>query len=308
MAFTPKDVMELRNRTGCGMMACKNALTEADGDTEKAIELLREKGLAQQAKKSGRIAAEGLVYSAYDADKKAGAIVEVNIETDFAAQNERFIELVHDVAETVIAANPADLDALKASEIPGKGVTVEAAVQDLFLSLRENMHVRRFARVEGNIVTYVHAGGRIAVLVSFDVDDATAAKPEFQVYAKDVAMQIAAMNPAYLNPEKVPAEVIEGEKEVLKAQIANDPKSANKPANIIEKMVTGKIGKYYKENCLMQQAFVKDDKIDVETYTANTAKELGTSIKVLDYIRYEKGEGIQKKEEDFAAEVAGMMK
>ncbi len=308
MAFTAKDVMSLKERTGCGMMACKEALTAADGDVDKAIEILREKGLAQQAKKSGRVAAEGLSYAAYDADKKVGAVVEVNIETDFAAQNENFIKLVHDIADTVIACNPADVEALKACTLSGSDVTVEAAVQELFLALRENMQIRRFARYEGNLVTYVHGGGRIAVLVKFDVDDATAAKDEFQLYAKDVAMQIAAMNPGYLSSETVPADVIEKEKEVLMAQIANDPKNSSKPPVVIEKMVTGRIGKFYKENCLLQQAFVKDDNIDVATYTENTAKELGTSIQVVDYVRFEKGEGIQKKEDNFAEEVASMIK
>ena len=308
MAFTAKDVMSLKERTGCGMMACKEALTAADGDVDKAIEILREKGLAQQAKKSGRVAAEGLSYAAYDADKKVGAVVEVNIETDFAAQNENFIKLVHDIADTVIACNPADVEALKACTLAGSDVTVEAAVQELFLALRENMQIRRFARYEGNLVTYVHGGGRIAVLVKFDVDDATATKDEFQLYAKDVAMQIAAMNPSYLSSETVPADVIEKEKEVLMAQIANDPKNASKPPVVIEKMVTGRIGKFYKENCLLQQAFVKDDNIDVATYTENTAKELGASIQVVDYVRFEKGEGIQKKEDNFAEEVASMIK
>ncbi len=307
MAFTAKDVQALREKTGVGMMDCKKALVEADGDMDKAVDLLREKGLASAAKKASRVAAEGVV-AAYN-DENAGALVEINCETDFVAKGEPFVNLSNKVAKTVVAAKPADVDALLATKAVDSDKTVEEEVQEVFLALRENMKVRRFALVEGHTATYIHAGGTVGVLVAFDVDDATAAKAEFDAMGKNVAMQVAAMNPSYLDEVSVPAEVLEKEKAILIAQMKEDPKMANKPEMVLAKIVEGKIGKYYKENCLLDQDFVRSDLFDgnVKGYVASVAKELGADIKVTSFVRFEKGEGIEKKKDDFAAEIASMM-
>ena len=303
MAFTAKDVKELRERTGCGMMDCKKALTETDGDFEKAIEYLREKGLAAATKKAGRIAADGMVFATVDKENKLGVVVEVNSETDFVAKNEMFREFVADVASVVAKENPATVEELLTKAMPN-GDTVEAALQEKILVIGENLKIRRFVRYEGPCVAYIHAGGTHGVLVNFEVSDEVFAKPEFEAYGKDIAMQIAAANPSYLNKEEVPAEVLEKEKEILTQQAINE----GKPAAIAEKMVAGRIAKYYKENCLVEQAFVKDDKQSITAYTNATAKALGGDIKIVAFTRYEKGEGIEKKVDDFAAEVAAMSK
>ncbi len=307
MAFTAKDVQALREKTGVGMMDCKKALVEADGDMDKAVDILREKGLASAAKKASRVAAEGVV-AAYS-DATAGALVEINCETDFVAKGEPFVNLSNKVAKTVVAAKPADVDALLATKAVDSDKTVEEEVQEVFLALRENMKVRRFALVEGHTSTYIHAGGTVGVLVAFDVDDATAAKPEFDAMGKNVAMQIAAMNPSYLDEASVPAEVIEKEKGILIAQMKEDPKMANKPEQVLAKIVEGKIGKFYKENCLLNQEFVRSDLFEgaVNGYVNSVAKVLGADIKVTSFVRFEKGEGIEKKEDNFAAEIASMM-
>ncbi len=304
MAFTAKDVQALRAATNCGMMDCKKALTEADGNMEKAIELLREKGLAAVAKKAGRVAAEGVVLAKYDEAKKVAAIIEVNSETDFVAKNESFLKFVEDCADVIIEQNPADLDALMACK--SGEFTVEEMLREKVLVIGENLKIRRFVREEGDIATYIHAGGKIGVMVKFETN--AGGKPEFVELGKDIAMQIAAINPAYLCKEEVPAEVIANEKEILMAQIQNDEKLKNKPAQVMEKMVEGKVGKYYKENCLIEQAFVKDDKVSVGEYVQSVAKNLGCNIKILSYVRFEKGEGIEKKEDNFADEVASMIK
>lgn len=303
MAFTAKDVQALREKTGCGMMDCKKALVETDGNMEAAVDYLREKGLASQAKKADRIAAEGTV-AVYTADG-VGAVVEVNSETDFVANGDGFKALAAEIAQIVAEQNPADVDALLACEKDGS--TVEAKVQELFLAIRENIKVRRFARFEGKVVSYVHAGGKIGVLVNFDTD-ITADNAGLIAAGKNIAMQIAAMNPAYLDQASVPASVIEKEKEILIAQMKEDPKMANKPEAVLGKIVEGKIGKYYKENCLVEQQFVIDGDITVGKYIENTAKELGGEIKLASYVRFEKGEGIEKRVDDFAAEVAAMAK
>ena len=303
MAFTAKDVKELRERTGCGMMDCKKALTETDGDFDKAIEYLREKGLAAATKKAGRIAADGMVFSTVDKENKIGVVVEVNSETDFVAKNEMFREFVADVAAVVAKENPATVEELLTKAMPN-GDTVEAALQEKILVIGENLKIRRFVRYEGPCVAYIHAGGTHGVLVNFEVSDEIFAKPEFEVYGHDIAMQIAAANPTYLNKAEVPAEVLEKEKEILTQQAINE----GKPAAIAEKMVAGRIAKYYKENCLVEQAFVKDDKQTITAYTNATAKELGGDIKIVAFTRFEKGEGIEKKVDDFAAEVAAMSK
>ncbi len=304
MAFTAQDVKNLREQTGCGMMDCKKALTESGGDFDKAVEYLREKGLAAAQKKAGRIAAEGMVYATVCG--KVGVVVEVNAETDFVAKNDMFQTFVKDVANVVAEQNPADVEALLACKM-GED-TVEAALKEKILVIGENIKIRRFERYEGVCAAYIHAGGTHAVLVGFDTSDEIAAKPEFETYGKDIAMQIAAANPRYLCEADVPAEVIEKEKEILLAQIANDPKNANKPDAIKEKMVLGRIGKFYKENCLVDQEFVKDNDLTVAKYTDKVAKELGGEIKITKFARYEKGEGLEKKSDDFAAEVASMMK
>lgn len=305
MAFTAKDVQALREKTGVGMMDCKKALVETDGDMDKAIDILREKGLASAAKKASRVAAEGVV-AAYS-DATAGALVEINCETDFVAKGEPFVNLANTVAKTVVAEKPADVDALLKLKAVDSDITVDEAVQEVFLALRENMKIRRFALMEGHVATYIHAGGTVGVMVSFDTDDATAAKAEFDAMGKDVAMQVAAMSPSYLDEASVPAEVIEKEKAILVAQMKEDPKMANKPDQVLNKIVEGKIGKYYKENCLLEQAFVKDGDVSVAKYVANVAKELGADIKVTGFVRFAKGEGIEKKADDFAAEIASMM-
>ena len=254
MAISAKDVMELRKQTDCGMMECKKALADANGDFQKAIELLREKGLATAAKKAGRVAAEGMVYATYCPECKVGVVLEVNAETDFVAKNDKFVQFVKDCAQVIIKENPADVEALMGCKM-GDG-TVDDALKGLILVIKENIKVRRFVRYEGVCAAYIHGGGTHAVLVNFDTD--VADKAGFEAYGKDIAMQIAAVNPAYVCKEEVPAEALEKEKEILLAQMDNDPKNANKPQNIKEKMILGKIGKFYKENCLIDQAFVKD--------------------------------------------------
>ena len=303
MAFTAKDVQALREKTGCGMMDCKKALVECDGDMDAAVDYLREKGLASQAKKASRIAAEGTVCAI--CENGVGVAVELNAETDFVAGGDEFKELALKIAKVIAAQNPADVDALNACVENGQ--TVEEMVQELFLKVRENIKIRRFVLFEGNVVNYVHAGGKIGVLVKFD-GDVAADNADFITMGKNVAMQIAAMNPGYLDQASVPAEVIEKEKEILISQMKEDPKMANKPDAVLGKIVEGKIGKYYKENCLVEQAFVMDGDITVGKYVANCAKDMGADIKLVDLVRMEKGEGIEKRVDDFAAEVASMVK
>ena len=300
MAFTAADVKELREMTGCGMMDCKKALAEADGDKEKAVDILREKGMAKAVKKAGRIASEGIVKDYIDGN--VGVVVEVNAETDFVAKNDQFIEFVTDVAKTIAEKNPADVEALKAETISGGSQTVGDALTEKIAKIGENMNIRRFARYEGTVASYIHGGGRIGVLVKFDTDCAD--KPGFDEFAKNIAMQIAAAGAEYLDRDSVPADRVEHEKEILAAQAKNE----GKPDNIIEKMIIGRINKFYKEVCLVDQEYIKDGDLTVTKYVQQTAKELGGSIKIVDYTRFEKGEGLEKKSEDFAAEVASMIK
>ena len=299
MAISAKDVMELRKQTDCGMMECKKALTQADGDFEKAIEILREQGLATASKKAGRIAAEGMVYAA--TFPNCAVVVEVNAETDFVAKNEKFVAFTKDLAQVVAEQNPADVEALMACKM-GDG-TVDDALKALILVIKENIKVRRFARYEGHCAAYVHGG-----IVKFETSDDVAAKEGFTAFGKDIAMQIAAASPSYLNEAAVPETVIAKEKEIILAQMANDPKTANKPDAIKEKMAIGKLGKFYKENCLVDQAFIKDGNMDVKKYVEATAKELGGDIQVAAYTHFIKGEGLEKRNEDFAAEVAAAIK
>ena len=304
MAFTANDVKMLREKTGVGMMDCKKALTETDGDMDKAIDYLRERGLAAAAKKSGRIAAEGAVVAYTDEAKKVGVIMEINAETDFVAKNETFLQFATLCAKTVAEQNPADVDALLAATPAGETVDIATLLRDKILTIGENIRIRRFARYEGNWATYIHGGGRIGVMVRFDVADDIAAKEGFKTFAKDIAMQVAAAMPLYLDSASVPADVLEHEKKILTEQVINE----GKPAAIAEKIVMGKLGKYYKENCLVEQVYVKDPDLTVAQYTANTAKELGGDIAIAEFIRFEKGEGLQKREDNFADEVASMMK
>ncbi|MDR0952538.1 MAG: translation elongation factor Ts [Oscillospiraceae bacterium] len=308
MAFTAQDVKALREMTGVGMMDCKKALTESDGDMDKAVEWLREKGLAAAQKKAGRIAAEGVAYA--EVTDGVGVVIEVNAETDFVAKNELFTDFVKGVAKVVALENPADLEALLAAKYPGGELTVEQVQQEKVLVIGENIKVRRFMRYEGGLsVPYVHMGGRIGVIVNMDVAPELEGKPELIELGKDLAMQIAAMNPGYLDKSTVPAEVIDGEKSILMAQINEDPKNASKPENIKEKMIIGRINKFYDENCLMQQQFVKrpEDKISVEKHVAQISKSLGGKIEIKAFTRFEKGEGIEKKQENFAEEIAKLV-
>ena len=297
MSFTAADVKNLREKTGCGMMDCKKALTETNGDVEKAMDFLREKGLATAEKKAGRIAAEGMVDILVDGN--VGAMVEVNSETDFVAKNDEFQELVKNIATQVIATNPADVDALLASEFAGSGATIKDMLTEKIAKIGENMNLRRFARFDGNVVGYIHMGGRIGVMVNVECADFN---DDAKEAARDVAMHIAAMNPAYLDEASVPAEDLEKEKHFILAQMKEDPKNANKPENILEKMLTGKINKFFEQNCVTKQAFVKDDSVSVEKFLA------AKGVKLVDFVRFEKGEGLEKKADDFAAEVASMMK
>ena len=305
MAFTAKDVVALREKTGCGMMDCKKALTASDGDMEAAVNFLREKGLAAAEKKSSRAAAEGIVTTY--TENGVTVMVEINCETDFVGKTDEFKAFAEQVAKTVAANKPADVDALLETKIAGEDLTVAEAVREKVLVIGENIKVRRFAIYEGVVSSYIHMGGKIGVMVQFETT-ADASSDAFNAMAKDVAMQVAAAYPQYLDEASVPAEVLEKEKSILVAQMKEDPKMANKPEQVLAKIVEGKIGKYYKENCLLEQEFVKDGDLTVAKYVAGVAKDLGADVKVLGFTRFEKGEGLEKKADDFAAEVAGMVK
>ena len=285
--ITAELVKNLREKTGAGMMDCKKVLTETDGDMEKAAELLRERGIAKAAKKSGRVAAEGLVATYVTSDRKVGSIIEVNAETDFVAKNDEFVNFVNDVAQIVAEKNPADVESLLEISYKETGKTVKEVLTEKIATIGENMTIRRFERFEstGLVESYIHGAGKIAVLVDF-------AKGETEL-AKDVCMQIAAAKPEYLNREAVPQERVAKEMEILKAQAMNE----GKPAEIAEKMVQGRIGKFYGEICLLDQEFVKDPSIKVGDLIKNKGAEM------VRYARFEKGEGIEKKEENFAEEV-----
>ena len=305
--ISAKDVKELREKTGVGMMECKKALVEADGDMDKAIDFLRERGLAAAQKKASRIAAEGVVLPYYDKATKKGVVVEVNSETDFVAKNEKFMNFVEGVAKTILATDPADVEVLKDAKFDGTDRTVTETLNDLVLAIGENMKVRRFERMEGVVATYIHAGGSVGVMVGFDVaDEAKADTAEFDAMGKNVAMQIAAMNPSYLDIASVPAEVVEHEKGILAAQMKEDPKMASKPEQVLAKIAEGKMSKYYKEACLVEQEFVRSDIFQgsVKGYVDSVAKELGTEIKCNGFIRMMKGDGLEKREENFAEEIA----
>ena len=300
MAFTAADVKTLREMTGVGMMDCKKALTASDGDMDKAVEFLREKGLAASAKKAGRVAAEGMAYAAVI--DGVGVVVEVNAETDFVGKNEKFVDFVKGVAATVAKEAPTDLDALMECKYVGTDLTVTQQQQEMVLVIGENIKIRRFAFfVDGVSVPYIHAGGKIGVLVNLDTDLAPEKVAEV---GKDMAMQIAALNPRFLDKSEVDEATLEEEKKILLVQMENDPKMAAKPDKVKQGIVTGKLRKFYEENCLLQQEFVKDNSMSVEQYVAKVAKEQGGSIKLKAAVRFEKGEGIEKKQENFAEEIA----
>ncbi|MGN0179912.1 MAG: translation elongation factor Ts [Monoglobaceae bacterium] len=303
MAFTAQDVKKLREMTNCGMMDCKKALTETDGDMDKAVEFLREKGLATAEKKAGRIAAEGIVKAYMDG--KVGVLVEVNSETDFVAKNNEFQAFVGDVAKTVADTNPADVEALKAEKCGDS--TIGDMLTEKIAKIGENMKIRRFARIEtaGVVVDYIHAAGKIGVLVDADAPDCD----EVRECLKNIAMQIAALSPKYLSSADVSEEYKNHEKEILIAQLKNDPKNASKPDNIIEKMITGRLAKELKEICLLEQEYVKaENKESVAKYIEAVGKKIGADIKINSFVRFETGEGLEKKEENFADEVASMIK
>lgn len=302
MEITASMVKELRDKTNAGMMDCKKALKETNGDIEKAIDYLREKGLSQAAKKSGRIAAEGLTTALISADGKKGVVIEVNSETDFVAKNEEFRNFVTEVAQAVVDNDPVDLDALKAVVLAG-GKTVQDTLTDKIAKIGENMSVRRFGEVKvenGVVIDYIHGGGKISVVVALE---SNGEKGALEVLGKDLAMQVAAMNPRYVSTEDVDAEFIAHEKEILIAQALNE----GKPRNIVEKMVEGRLNKELKEICLLEQAFVKDADLTVKKVISETAKKIGSDIKVAGVLRYEVGEGIEKRSENFADEVAKQM-
>jgi len=306
MAFTAQDVKTLREMTNVGMMDCKKALQATDGDMEKAVDWLREKGLAKAAKKAGRVAAEGMAYAKVCSCCGVGAVVEVNCETDFCAKSEAFQQFVKDICKVVLNDNPANVDELLQCKYPERDLTVAEILPEKVMSIGENLQIRRFVRFANPTnVAYVHAGGTHGVLVNLAVEgdiDATE-------IGKNVAMQIAAMNPKYWDKSLVPQADIDHELEVQVALMNNDPKMAAKPQAIKEKIAAGKINAFYKENCLLQQDFVRSDLFSgsVEGYIADAAKKLGGSVKFVDAIHFIKGEGIEKKQEDFAAEVAAQM-
>lgn len=301
--FTAADVKALREKTGCGMMDCKKALKETGGDMLKAADFLREKGLAAAAKKSARVAAEGVAYAKTNNNSTIGAVIEINSETDFVAKNLDFMNFVEMCADTVIENDPKDIDTLilcktSTGEVLGDVLTKKIA------TIGENIKIRRFKRFEGFVTTYVHANGRIAVMLNAKINVDTTSNSVIKDALKDVAMQIAAVNPGYLNRESVPSVVLEKEKSILKEQVLNE----GKPESIVEKIVMGKLNKFYKENCLLEQVFVKDNNMTVNQYLKNVSSCAGTDISILDFVRYEKGEGITKKEENFADEVASLVK
>ena len=300
MQITAKAVAELRAKTGIGMMDCKKALVEANGNEEEAIKLLRERGLAVAAKKSSRIAAEGLVSSLVDPATHTAAMIEVNIETDFAAKNAVFAEFVNDLLKIILKTKPASVEELLKKEFKD-GLDVEAELKNKIFTIGENISIRRFVIIDNAASSYVHGKGAKGVLVTMTkfIDD-----PRFAECAKNVCLQIAAMTPQYLDPASVPASVIDSEKEVIITTIKNDPANAKKPENIIEKMAEGKLKKFYNTNCLTEQEYVKDGSLTVGKYVASVAKEMGEDFALASFVLYEKGEGLEKKEDDFADEVA----
>jgi elongation factor Ts len=310
MAFTAKDVKELREMTGVGMMDCKRALTEADGDMDKAVTILRERGLAEEKKKAGRITAEGVAFAGvFD---NIGVVIEVNSETDFVAKNEKFYDFVKGAAEAVAINNPKDVEALLACKFPGTDITINEQLQEMIHVIGENLSIRRFKRYsEGISIPYIHAGGKIGVIINMEVSDITDMDAVIEL-GKDLAMQAAAMRPLYLDSSSVSDEELEKEKEIQFNKAMEENKENNIPddksAKIAENKVKGRMNKFFEEICLLNQPYVKENKITVQKHVEQVAKNLGGKIKILAFTRFEKGEGIDKKEDDFAAEVASLVK
>ncbi len=302
--ISAKDVAALRAKTGVGMMECKKALVEAEGDMEKAVKVLRERGLAVAAKKESRIAAEGVVDILKDGN--VSAIIEVNSETDFVAKNASFREFVKGLLRTVVALRPADVDALMGMNYDGTDVTVDAKLSEMRFTIGEKISIRRFAVREGYTGTYVHHDSSTAVIVVLDTDSSTAEKPEFAALAKNLALQIAGNTPApsYVSQADVPASVIEEEKNVQVEILRKDAKNANKPQNILEKIVMGRMGKFYENICLLDQSYILDDDLSVSKYIASVEKELGAKVTVKEFVIYNRGEGLEKRDDNFADEIA----
>ena len=301
-------VKELRETTSAGMLDCKKALVETNGNMEEAVDWLRKKGLASAAKKASRIAAEGLVYATVDTAKKVGVVLEINSETDFAANNAVFGAFVKDLLKIILEKRPADVAALNTLPYPDSDFTVEGKLKDMIFTIGENMNIRRFLIVDGILSTYIHGKGTTGVIINFEADDVCASNPGFAEFAKNIALQVAAMPVLYLNKESVPAADLEAEKQIQLTMMKNDPKNANKPESILEKMIMGKMNKFYEKNCLTEQSYVKDDNLSVAQYVAATAKEFGGNISIKGFSIYERGEGLEKKEDNFAEEIASMMK
>ncbi|MDE6729093.1 MAG: translation elongation factor Ts [Oscillospiraceae bacterium] len=295
-----QEVKELRDMTGCGLSDCKKALEEADGNREEAVKILREKGLAKAAKKAGRIAAEGVVKAKVDGTK--GVLVEINCETDFAAKSDKFLELVETIADTILASGAADVDALNEVTVSGGSMTVKEYMIDKIATIGENMNIRRFVTMEGTLVPYMHDGGRLGTLVKIDTDKPDNA--EVLACGKNVALQVTAMNAQYIDKDSVPADVIANEKEVQQKLVEQE----GKPANVAEKIVEGRLRKFYEDVCLLDQKYFKDDSMNIAKYIDSVAKAQGASIKVDSFVRFERGEGIEKKADNFADEVASMIK
>ena len=304
-AYSAKDVSELRRQTDCGMMDCKRALDEANGDMQAALKILREKGMAASAKKQSRIAAEGIVDILTVGNTTA--MIEVNSETDFVAKNETFRTFVRGVLETIIATRPANVEELMTKTM-ADGQTVEAALQEKTFTIGEKLNLRRFVVVDGVVSTYIHGGGATGVIVCFNADEAATSNEGFAEFAKNIALQVAALPAQYVAREDVPAEAIEEERAILIKQMEQDPKMAGKPEKVLAGIVNGKLGKFYEANCLLEQAYVKEDSLTVAKYVAQTAKEFGGAIAVTAFHRFDKGEGIAKREENFAEEIAKMVK
>ena len=303
MAVTAQMVKELREMTGAGMMDCKKALVEADADMDKAVEILREKGLSKAAKKAGRVAAMGLVKTAFAEDGKAAAIIEVNSETDFVAKNEEFVDFVDTLAKMALENDAADMDAFMALPYGGEG-TVQEVLTNKIATIGENLSIRRFEKLAepGVVYTgYIHGGGSIGVIVGLKTEASAA---EIETVGKDVAMQVASMNPKFLDESQVDPEWLESEKEIARQQLLNE----GKPEKMLDKIIPGKVKAIYKEVCLVDQKFVKNGDLSVKQYVDSVAKEIGKEMEIASMIRYEVGEGIEKKEENFAEEVAAQMK
>ncbi len=306
--ITAKMVAELRTMTGCGMMDCKKALVETDGNFEEAVKALREKGLAKADAKQSRIAAEGLVDIMLSDDGKTAAMIEVNTETDFVAKNEKFQGYVKGLLRTILACRPADVEALMACKYDGAEDTVEVTLKEQTFIIGEKLSLRRFVITEGVMSTYIHGKGSMGVIINFEADDAVVANEGFAEYAKNIALQLAANPCEYVDRDAVPQAAIDAELDVIMNQIKNDPKNASKPEQIIQKMAMGKLGKFYEEHCLVDQGYVKEDSMSVAQYTASCAKAFGGSIKIVGFNCFTKGEGLEKREENFAEEIAKMVK